>query len=219
MGTGLIYAMSVVMVIVGGAFLYLLHGRGNAGPKGQIEWIGTVLSALLVVAALALMIQASKSEALPAAVVEDTPKTIEDFTMNIPAGDFSFVGVHDDELRRLSEYEGKVVVINFWATWCAPCRAEIPDLNRLQERYGGDGLEILSISDEDKELLLQFERMLPMKTNRMRMAELTELPTPFARSFEVRPVTFILDREGNVRRYLLGARSYDFFERAITPYL
>jgi len=51
------------------------------------------------------------------------------------------------------------------------------------------------------------------------MAGLTELPTPFARSFEVRPVTFIVDREGNVRRYLLGARSYDFFQRAITPFL
>jgi len=218
MGTGFIYAMSFIMMIVGGAFLYVLNGKKGAGPKGQVEWVGTVLSGLLVVSALALMLMASNSSA-PTTVIPEQPKTIEDFKMDVPAGDFSFVGVHDDVQRRLSDYAGKVVVINFWATWCAPCRMEIPDLNRLQDRYGDDGLVVLSISDEEKQLLLEFERMLPMRTSRMRMAGLTELPTPFARSFEVRPVTFIVDREGNVRRYLLGARSYDFFQRAITPFL
>jgi cytochrome c-type biogenesis protein len=218
MGTGFVVAMSVVMMVVGGAFLYMLNGRKNAGPKGAVEWIGTVLSGLLVVTSLALLLMASDTNA-PTPVAQEQPKVIEDFTMNTPAGDFTFVGVHDQAPHRLSEYRGKVVLINFWATWCGPCRTEIPDLNRLQDDYGDDGLVIVSISDESRDLLLEFENYIPMRTARMRMAALTELPTPFARSFEVRPVTFIVDREGHVRRYLLGMRSYDFFERAISPFL
>src|SRR6187397_2072906 len=47
---------------------------------------------------------------------------------------------------RLSDYRGKVVLINFWATWCPPCRAEMPDLIKLQREYGKEGLQIIGVS-------------------------------------------------------------------------
>src|SRR4026209_2038576 len=47
---------------------------------------------------------------------------------------------------RLSDYQGKVVLINFWATWCPPCRAEMPDLVRLQREYGKEGLQVIGIT-------------------------------------------------------------------------
>ena len=220
MNTGLVFGMSLLMMAVGIAFLYMLFkGKGEGGPKSQIEWAGTVLSGLLVVSALGLMILASGSSPEQQLTAQQPAVAIEDFTMEVPANDFSFTGVHDNVEHRLSDYQGKVVLLNFWATWCAPCRAEIPDLNRLQGRYGEDGFVVISISDEEKELLTAFEKALPMKTLRMMMPELSVLPSPFTRSFDVRPVTFIIDRAGTVRRCLLGARSYDFFQRAISPFL
>ncbi len=47
---------------------------------------------------------------------------------------------------RLSNYRGKVVLVNFWATWCPPCRAEIPDLIRLQREYGNRGLQVIGVT-------------------------------------------------------------------------
>ncbi|MCH8277045.1 MAG: TlpA family protein disulfide reductase, partial [Bacteroidetes bacterium] len=114
---------------------------------------------------------------------------IEDFSLAVPASDFSFTGVNDDRQWKLSDFDGKVVIINFWATWCAPCRVEIPDLNRLQDKYRNDGLVILSISDEPKNLLVRWEETVPMRTYRMRVPEFIELPTPFTDSFVLRPTT------------------------------
>lgn len=220
MGTGMVIGMSIVMLLIGVLFLYLLLKGKKAGqPRDQLEVIGAALSGLLVISALALMVMATKSSTPRSMAVEERPPVIEDITLEVPASDFSFTGLHDDAEYSLSDFKGNVVLINFWATWCVPCLTEIPDLNRLQEKYRDQGLVIVSISDEEKELLLEFEKRLPMVTTRMRFPELVRLPSPFTGALEIRPSSFIIDREGTVRRYLLGARSYGFFERVITPFL
>src|SRR5688572_19323158 len=63
---------------------------------------------------------------------------------------------------RLSDYKGKVVLINFWATWCPPCRAEMPDLVRLQREHGKEGLQIIGVTypPEKKERVRRFARSL-----------------------------------------------------------
>ncbi len=220
MGTGLVIGMSVAMILIGSLFLYLLLKGKKAGqPRDQLEIIGAGLSGLLVISAIALMIMATKSSDSRSAALDERPPVIEDITLEVPASNFSFTGLHDDKEYDLSEFKGDVVLINFWATWCVPCLTEIPDLNRLQEKYRDQGLVIVSISDEEKDLLLAFEKQLPMVTSKMRFPELIDLPSPFTGALEIRPSSFIIDRDGMVRRYLLGARSYDFFERAIRPFL
>ena len=69
----------------------------------------------------------------------------------LPAPDITF---HDAEGRKrgLAEFAGKVVLINFWATWCGPCRREMPDLDRLQARLGGPEFTVLAISSDRKGL-------------------------------------------------------------------
>ena len=70
-------------------------------------------------------------------VIHDAPQA---------ASDVTFEREDDGEAMSLADYEGKVVLVNFWATWCAPCRKEMPQLNALQKEFGGDDFEVLTIA-------------------------------------------------------------------------
>ncbi|MEM7710293.1 MAG: TlpA disulfide reductase family protein [Pseudomonadota bacterium] len=110
----------------------------------------------------------------------------------------------DGEAGDLSDYAGDVVVLNFWATWCAPCRAEMPSLQALQDELGDEGLEVVTIA---------FGRHNPVAMERFwQEAGITSLPlhldagTEMARGLGVRglPHSFVLDREGQVVAELGG---------------
>jgi peroxiredoxin len=77
---------------------------------------------------------------------DTTPKYPSyDYATAAQAPDIQLETLEGDTVR-LSEYRGKVVVLNFWATWCPPCRREIPDLMRLQDRFGSRGLRVIGVS-------------------------------------------------------------------------
>ncbi len=221
MNSTLVFGMAIVMIIVGLVFLRMLFsGRESGAPKDFMEWAGTVLSVLLIVSALALMVIGRQSQEVvdigEARQQVATAGSYQDVQIAVEAPEFTFANVDTGEEDRLSNYDGKVVVLNFWATWCAPCLDEIPDLNRLQREYPDD-LSIISISDEDPELLQAFERQLRLDTESRVLPFGTELPQPFTGAFVIRPASFVIDREGVVRRYILGARDYDFFHNAVKP--
>jgi len=221
MSSGLIYGMGIVMIAVGLIFLRMLHSGGkSAGKKDVVEWAGTVLSVLLIVSAIALMILGREANVVEISGPQSVASSgeLQDATIAVEAADFEFTEVHSQELRRLSDYEGKVVVLNFWATWCAPCLDEIPDLNRLQNKYPDD-LVIISISDEERSLLQEFERQLALETTSVMVPFGIEFPQPFTGAFVIRPASYVIDRDGIVRRYLLGARNYAFFEKAVEPWI
>ncbi len=222
MESSLIYGMGFIMIAIGAGFLWiLLKDRDAKRPRDAMEWFGTILSSLLILSAVALMLLARGTEKAIAESVQRvaTEDVFQDAIIEVEAGNFSFAGVDDSVTATLEDFEGQVVIINFWATWCGPCLAEIPDLNRLQRELKDDGLVILSISDEDPLLLQSFECQLPLDTYSMFVPFDTELPLPFTGAFVIRPASFIVDRDGTVRRYLLGARSYDFFKKAVQPFL
>src|SRR5512139_3773765 len=66
----------------------------------------------------------------------------------------------DGKMRRLADWGGKVLLVNFWATWCAPCQAEIPSLMRYQKRYGSKGLQIVGVGMDDLVKLRNFRNSL-----------------------------------------------------------
>jgi thiol-disulfide isomerase/thioredoxin len=110
----------------------------------------------------------------------------------------------DSTRGRLSDYAGDVVVLNFWATWCAPCRAEMPSLQALQDELGGEGLEVVTVA---------FGRHNPAQMERFwQEAGITTLPlhldaaSELAQAMGVRglPHSFVLDREGRVIADLPG---------------
>src|SRR5213075_423457 len=69
------------------------------------------------------------------------------------AEQFSFRLVDDGTRRTLADYQGRVVVLNFWATWCPGCVAEMPDLEKIAQRYGAQGVTVVTVSDEAPEKL------------------------------------------------------------------
>lgn len=119
---------------------------------------------------------------------------------------------------RLSAYRGKVVVINFWATWCPPCRAEMPDLIRLQREYASHGLQIIGITfpPENKTRVQRFARSL--KVNYPIVLGTRQIRDRFS-SEEVLPLTVVIDRDGKVNDIISGILLPEEFDQKIKPLL
>lgn len=216
----LIYVMAAVMAGAGLWFLYLLLGRsGRRRPADAIEWAGTVLSVLLVAAAGFLVALTFQTGPAPGPVDADGYPTLAEDELGEQAPNFTFRRVSDGTEMELEELRGNVVLINFWATWCAPCLTELPDLNMLAEEYRDEGLVVLTVSDEPRDELTAFEAELPLKTLSGYVGGVLDLPEPYSRTIAIRPNSYIIDRGGVIREYVLGAQDRATFERLVRPYL
>lgn len=119
---------------------------------------------------------------------------------------------------KLSDYKGKVVAVNFWATWCGPCRAEIPDFIKLREQYNSRGLEIIGIS---------LDRGGPQAV--ANFAERFKINYPVVMGdqktvdaygpINAIPTTFVVDRQGRIHSRHLGLVSFNKIENTIKPLL
>lgn len=115
----------------------------------------------------------------------------------------------DDGEHTLAEYEGKIAVVNFWATWCAPCRVEMPSLDHLQKAFDRSDLEVVTIATG--------RNRLPMIEKFFAEEGLEELPilldpkSALAKDMGVEglPVTVVLDRNGQEIARLTGGAEWD----------
>ena len=119
---------------------------------------------------------------------------------------------------RLSDFKGKVVVLNFWATWCPPCREEIPDLIALQKKYADKGVVVLGIS-MDGGGPAQVAKFAKAKGINYPIFMGDQRTAAAYGGIEAIPTTFIIDRKGNVVGGVEGATDRADFEARIKPAL
>ena len=136
---------------------------------------------------------------------------------DVKAPQFELRDVHG-RIVRLSDYKGKVVLINFWATWCPPCRAEMPDLIRLQREHAKQGLQIIGITypPQTKARVRRFARSL--KVNYPIILGTRQIKARFS-SDETLPLTVVINRDGTVSEIISGILLREEFDEKIKPLL
>jgi len=133
------------------------------------------------------------------------------------APDFTLPDIATGKEYSLSQFKGKVVVINFFTFFCGPCREEMPDLNKIYNDNKGKGLQMIGIGLSSNPTQLRF------------LAKQLGLDYPILMgddkvgkaygNVEVVPTTFIIDKSGNIKQKVLGTRKKEEFEKMILPLL
>src|SRR5712671_854316 len=135
-----------------------------------------------------------------------------------PAPDVEFEAL-DGKSVRLSSLRGRVVLLNFWATWCLPCRAEIPEFNALQRDLESKGLSVVGVSVspvDTSDSIRSFQKDIKQDYTVLRGPE--TIGSQFGNGPGL-PVTYLLDREGRIRQKFNGPQTRESFEAAIKPVL
>lgn len=131
-----------------------------------------------------------------------------------------------DKLKAiLKKKRGKVVLVNFWATWCAPCREEFPALIKLYRQYRARGLDLMLVSADNPEDREQVEAFLKQSEanfttyigsdeNHAVLASSISRDWPYAI-----PTTFVFNRQGKLTKSLVGRQDYKIFQKAVMALL
>lgn len=118
--------------------------------------------------------------------------------------------------QRLADYRGKVVLVNIWATWCAPCRAEMPTLDRLYQERKDRGLVVLGMSDESSEVQKRFLKEVPVSYPLLALKP--DVPSLY-RDIARYPEIFLIDREGRLQPAPRGGQTLERIEADVDALL
>jgi peroxiredoxin len=125
---------------------------------------------------------------------------------------------------KVEDYRGKILLLNFWTTWCPPCRGELPDLARLHRDFDAGKVAVVGISIDDRGTPEEIQAKLRQALNQYQIEypvffdSKMELYQAFG-SFPAIPTTFLIDAQGQVRKVYEGARSYAVFAQGIQDLL
>jgi thiol-disulfide isomerase/thioredoxin len=130
-------------------------------------------------------------------VLKDSVRPIE-FTLPLLEG-----GVE----QKLSDFKGKVVFLNFWATWCGPCRVEMPSMETLYNKYKDQGLEVLAVNIQEQ----QSDVAAFMKNNKLSFPAALDRSGDVSKRYGVQaiPTTYIIGRDGKIICRVTGSLSWD----------
>jgi peroxiredoxin len=169
-------------------------------PARGVQWT-LILGALAAVVA-ALFFDLRQSRDTPEAILA---RQLDAQVVDRPAPPLQ-VSLHDGSTVRLSDLRGRVVFLNFWATWCPPCRKEIPDLEELAKEMKGLPFEMLAVSADQS--WKDVDDFFGTKGTQMRIALDTSLQAARSYGTELLPETYVIDQSGRVRLRFVGAQPW-----------
>ena len=166
---------------------------GDTQPKRNLQLLLTILIVIVVSVFLIVLLREEK---------DSTLTTIGPIQLGSEAPNFDFPDL-DGKKVSLSDHRGKVVLVNIWATWCPPCRQEMPSMQRLYEKFKGENLEILAVSIDStgREAVAPFMRK--MNLTFPALLDPKETIKPLYRITGV-PESFIIDKDGIVVEKIIG---------------
>ena len=126
----------------------------------------------------------------------------------------------EDKMQSLSQYRGKVLIINFWASWCPPCREEMPMLDEFQADYGAKDVRIVGISVEDTDHLKTFST--GHKFGYTLLAgdfEAMALSQALGNDKSMLPFTVVIDKQGKIAQLMFGKVDKSMLEKTLVPLL
>lgn len=182
--------------------------RGNTGTNGWRVFRGCITAAALAVALTACGGDGSSAR------VDGEDSGGASSVDSSAAKDFTLVSLEGSEFQ-LSRSDAKVHLIDFWATWCAPCREEVPMLNELHETYGDQGLRIVAISDETEGEVREFAADFDVRY------EMLLDDQDLAQSYRVfgLPTAFLVNADGEIVDTMMGAKPPGVLEDKIRDML
>ena len=126
----------------------------------------------------------------------------------ILASDFELKNMDEDSVK-LSDFRGKVILLNFWATWCPPCVREMPSMEYLQQKINSDSFKVIAINQmEDPDDVFAFTGQLEVDPT---FEILFDRESNVSQLYGVRglPTTYLIDKKGNIRYRAVGGREFD----------
>jgi len=139
------------------------------------------------------------------------------FDVGKPAPEFTLPDLEGNQIE-LSSMKGKVLILDFWATWCPPCKEEVPHLVSLQSKYRDQGLQIVGLS-LDKEGASKVKPFADEHDVNYTMLIANDETAKSYGGVSMIPTTFLVDRNGVVVKRFIGYTTPEAFEEAILPLL
>ncbi len=167
-------------------------------PSSRKEWtkLFTELVYLCIALFLFFMVQRNFQQPL-SAVLKYEGKELSQLKFN---------NLTEHRADELANYKGKTIILNVWATWCGPCRRELPDLNTLKADSKNKEFVVIALSDEADGTVEKFIQTVPRN-----IIYGTYRSHALLDSIGTRPISILIDKEGHVKNVVAGARGYSFF--------
>ena len=182
--------------------------------KHQKNYVSTIVGAGLLITGIALLLLLTQNEGTTSAQSPSSDRSVTPMEVNFPAPELALENL-DGETQSLADFEGNVVLVNNWATWCPPCKAEMPSLKKFHDAHAEQGFTVIAVEAGDglEEVLafaqsydLTFPVWLDPNGAALDAFKNGSLPN-----------SYVIDRTGTVRLAWTGEISLAMLEKHVTP--